>query len=179
MHAAALRDEFPVSDGHTLILPRRHVQSVFELVAEVRDRLRLSLNLPPDAFNVGPNDGLAKQTVMHAHVHFIPRYKGDMPDSRGGIRWVLPRKANYCKPEEADPFQQVEFLGFSSHSLSMVSLFRRINSRFFRRLRIFRWRMILRLMGHLEITFLPSLRSSLPTTGPKLHCFIWQPESRH
>jgi diadenosine tetraphosphate (Ap4A) HIT family hydrolase len=123
-HAAALRDGFPVSDGHTLIVPRRHVQSVFELageeqqdvwnlVAEVRDRLRSSLNLPPDAFNVGPNDGLdAGQTVMHAHVHVIPRYKGDMPDPRGGIRWVLPRKANYWKPEQADPFQQVEFLGF-------------------------------------------------------------------
>lgn len=123
-HAAALHDGFPVSDGHTLIVPRRHVQSVFELageeqqdvwnlVAEVRDRLTSSLKLTPDAFNVGPNDGVqAGQTVMHAHVHVIPRYKGDMPDPRGGIRWVLPRKANYWNPEEADPFQQVEFLGF-------------------------------------------------------------------
>ena len=123
-HAAALRDGFPVSDGHTLVLPRRHVQSVFELageeqqevwslVAEVRDRLRSTLGSVPDGFNVGPNDGVqAGQTVMHAHVHVIPRYKGDMPDPRGGIRWVLPRKANYWAPEKADPFQQVEFLGF-------------------------------------------------------------------
>jgi diadenosine tetraphosphate (Ap4A) HIT family hydrolase/5-methylcytosine-specific restriction endonuclease McrA len=123
-HAAALRDGFPVSDGHTLIVPRRHVCSVFELageeqmdvwnlVAEVRDQLQLSLTQAPDAFNVGPNDGIqAGQTVLHAHVHVIPRYNGDMPDPRGGIRWVLPRKANYWKPEEADPFQQVEFLGF-------------------------------------------------------------------
>ena len=123
-HAAALRDGFPVSDGHTLVLPRRHVQSVFELaveeqqevwnlVAEVRDRLRSTLGSVPDGFNVGPNDGVqAGQTVTHAHVHVIPRYKNDMPDPRGGIRWVLPRKANYWKPEQADPFQQVEFLGF-------------------------------------------------------------------
>lgn len=82
-HAAALSDGFPFSDEHTLIVPKRHVQSVFELaageqqdvwnlVAEVRDRLRSSLNLAPDAFNVGPNNGLdAGQTVKHAHIHVI------------------------------------------------------------------------------------------------------------
>lgn len=123
-HATAFPDQFPVSEGHTLIVPRRHVKSVFELpgeelqtvwtlVAEVRDRLRSTLDPAPDAFNVGPNDGdKAGQTVAHAHIHVIPRYVGDMPDPRGGIRWVLPRKANYWKPEEADPFQQVEFLAF-------------------------------------------------------------------
>jgi diadenosine tetraphosphate (Ap4A) HIT family hydrolase len=67
---------------------------VWNLVAEVRDRLRSSLNLPPDAFNVGPNDGLdAGQTVMHAHVHVIPRYKGDMPDPRGGMSEDLKMRA--------------------------------------------------------------------------------------
>lgn len=123
-HAAALRDGFPVSEGHTLIMPRRHVRSVFELageeqqdvwnlVAEIRDKLKASPGPVPDAFNIGPNDGVqAGQTVMHAHVHVIPRYQEDSPDPRGGIRWVLPRKANYWKPEEADSFQQVGFLSF-------------------------------------------------------------------
>ena len=50
--------------------------------------------------------------MFHGHVHVIPRYRGDVPDPRGGIRWVIPRKANYWDPAEADPFQQVEFLGF-------------------------------------------------------------------
>jgi hypothetical protein len=104
-------------------VPHRHVESIFQLDAEerasiwnlvvaVRDRLRRS-HRPPDGFNVGPNDGVeAGQTVLHGHVHVIPRYRGDMPDPRGGIRWVIPQKANYWDPAEADPFQQVEFLGF-------------------------------------------------------------------
>lgn len=123
-HAAAFLDGYPVSEGHTLIVPRQHIGSIFELggeaqagvwnlVAEVRDRLRQRFEIPPDGFNVGPNDGTeAGQTVAHAHVHVIPRYRGDVPDPRGGIRWVLPRKANYWNRAEADPFQQVEFLGF-------------------------------------------------------------------
>lgn len=122
--AIALSDGYPVSEGHTLIVPNRHVRSVFELmgeeqadvwalVAEARDRLRSSLGKQPEGFNIGPNDGeAAGQTVLHAHVHLIPRYSGDVPDPRGGIRWVLPRKANYWDPDQADPFQQVEFLGF-------------------------------------------------------------------
>ena len=117
-------DGYPVSDGHALIIPNRHVGSVFELrgdeqsdvwnlVAEARDRLRVCLKTVPSGFNVGPNDGpAAGQTVADAHVHLIPRYDGDMLDPRGGIRWVLPRKANYWSPEQADPFQQVEFIGF-------------------------------------------------------------------
>ena len=121
--ATAFLDGYPVSEGHTLVVPRRHVGSIFELageeqagiwnlVAEVRDRLRQRFDVQPDAFNVGPNDGVeAGQTVSHAHVHVIPRYRGDVPDPRGGIRWVIPRKANYWNPAEADPFQQVEFLG--------------------------------------------------------------------
>ncbi len=123
-HAAGILDGFPVSDGHSLVIPRRHVLSIFELnsaelddvwslVAELRDRLRATSAIVPDGFNIGPNDGTeAGQTVAHAHVHVIPRYRGDVPDPKGGIRWVIPRKANYWKPEEADPFQQVEFLQF-------------------------------------------------------------------
>ncbi len=104
-HALAVRDAFPVSPGHTLVVPRRHVASLFaltpaeqravwELVARVRSHLDAALR--PDAFNVGLNDGpAAGQTVPHAHVHVIPRYEGDVPDPRGGVRWILPARANY------------------------------------------------------------------------------------
>jgi diadenosine tetraphosphate (Ap4A) HIT family hydrolase len=123
-HAIAVLDKHPVSEGPTLVVPHRHVESIFQLggeeqtsvwnlVTQVRDRLRHRFDTPPDGFNVGPNDGVeAGQTVLHSHVHVIPRYRGDVPDPRGGIRWVIPRKANYWDPAEADPFQQVEFLGF-------------------------------------------------------------------
>ena len=106
-HAIALRDSFPISKGHTLVIPKRHVKSVFDLadaeqqaiwslVAEVRKKLAEELN--PDAFNVGVNDGeAAGQTVPHAHVHVIPRFKGDVADPRGGVRWIIPAKAKYWK----------------------------------------------------------------------------------
>jgi diadenosine tetraphosphate (Ap4A) HIT family hydrolase len=104
-HAIALRDGFPISEGHTLVVPRRHRASLFdltpgereavwELVAEVRDQI--AQDLAPDGFNIGLNDGeAAGQTIMHAHVHVIPRRRGDTPDPRGGVRWVLPDRAAY------------------------------------------------------------------------------------
>ncbi len=103
--ALAIRDRYPVATGHTLVIPRHHVQSLFELpynelvtvwqlVAKVRTQLHTQLR--PDAFTIGVNDGSAAgQTVGHAHVHVIPRTKGDVPDPRGGIRWVIPEKAPY------------------------------------------------------------------------------------
>jgi diadenosine tetraphosphate (Ap4A) HIT family hydrolase len=103
--AAALIDAFPVTEGHTLVVPKRHVASVFDLsdeeqaavwklVAQVR--ATLTAQLKPDGFNVGVNDGAAAgQTVMHAHVHVIPRRKGDVADPRGGVRWIMPSKAQY------------------------------------------------------------------------------------
>jgi diadenosine tetraphosphate (Ap4A) HIT family hydrolase len=103
--AIAFADGFPVSRGHTLVVPRRHVASVFELgdvelghlwllVSEVR--AELSRELSPDGFTIGVNDGQAAgQTVAHGHVHVIPRRVGDVPDPRGGVRWVLPAKAAY------------------------------------------------------------------------------------
>jgi diadenosine tetraphosphate (Ap4A) HIT family hydrolase len=103
--AVALLDGFPVTQGHTLVIPKRHVASLFELsdeeqaavwrlVAEVRASLIAELR--PDGFNVGLNDGSAAgQTVMHAHVHVIPRRKGDVADPRGGIRWIMPDRARY------------------------------------------------------------------------------------
>lgn len=98
-------DAFPVADGHTLVVPRKHVSTMFELttpeqnaiwelVARVRERLLAEMQ--PDGFNIGINDGLAAgQTVMHAHIHIIPRRHGDVPDPRGGIRWVISDNAPY------------------------------------------------------------------------------------
>lgn len=100
-----IRDGFPVSEGHTLIIPKRHVPSFFELKAiekaailqaldEAKEVLDKELN--PDGYNVGINDGeAAGQTVMHLHVHLIPRYRGDAEDPRGGVRWIFPEKAKY------------------------------------------------------------------------------------
>ena len=103
--AVALPDGFPLTMGHTLVLPKRHVASLFDLpdeeaaavwnlVIQVHDLLMAEFK--PDGFNVGLNDGAAAgQTVMHAHVHVIPRRHGDVLDPRGGVRWVVPDKAAY------------------------------------------------------------------------------------
>ena len=103
-HGVALWDGFPVSEGHALVVPRRHVASVFDLPpAELaslwefvgRVREELTNRFPVEAFNIGLNDGpLAGQTVPHAHIHVIPRRQGDVSDPRGGIRWVIPPKAD-------------------------------------------------------------------------------------
>ena len=103
--AAAFPDAFPVTEGHMLVIPKRHVVSLFELPEEEQAslwklvtmvRTKLQDELKPDGFNIGVNDGSAAgQTVMHAHVHVIPRRKGDVPDPRGGIRWIVPGKARY------------------------------------------------------------------------------------
>jgi diadenosine tetraphosphate (Ap4A) HIT family hydrolase len=91
-HGVAVVDAFPVAEGHTLVVPWRHVSSIYELstdeqigiwklVGRVREQLRT--RLAPDGFNIGFNDGVAAgQTVMHAHVHIIPRWNGDVPDPR-------------------------------------------------------------------------------------------------
>lgn len=103
--AFAIRDGYPISPGHTLAIPNRHVGSYFDLSPQehdalfeiVRDQKRvLDLDFSPQAYNIGINDGpAAGQTVSHLHVHLIPRYRGDVPDPRGGVRWVLPAKARY------------------------------------------------------------------------------------
>jgi diadenosine tetraphosphate (Ap4A) HIT family hydrolase len=104
-HAVAFFDGYPVSPGHALVIPRRHAASLFELDAEERAavwelvgevREWLCGERGPAAFNIGLNDGEeAGQTVRHAHVHVIPRYAGDVADPRGGVRWVVPEKADY------------------------------------------------------------------------------------
>ena len=104
-HFVVIRDGYPISPAHTLIIPKRHVGSFFELEEEERQTLfklleaakeRLVEEFHPDAFNIGINDGPeAGQTVPHLHIHLIPRYKGDVEDPRGGVRWLIPEKANY------------------------------------------------------------------------------------
>jgi diadenosine tetraphosphate (Ap4A) HIT family hydrolase len=103
--AVAFKDGFPVNPGHTLIVPRRHVERFFELTAEEQAALwrllpelkqRLDARHAPAGYNVGLNVGeAAGQTVGHAHVHLIPRYAGDVEDPRGGVRWVVPARAKY------------------------------------------------------------------------------------
>jgi diadenosine tetraphosphate (Ap4A) HIT family hydrolase len=103
--ALVVPDAHPVSPGHTLIIPVRHVTSFFETTSEERvalmealdwARLDVLTRKAPDGFNIGINDGAAAgQTIMHLHLHLIPRYAGDRPDPRGGVRWLFPEKAAY------------------------------------------------------------------------------------
>ena len=103
--AVVIRDGFPVSPGHTLIIPRRHVASFFEITDTERNdlmsllaaaRADLDREFRPAGYNIGINDGTAAgQTVPHLHIHLIPRYTGDADDPRGGVRWVLADKAAY------------------------------------------------------------------------------------
>ena len=104
-------DSFPVSPGHALVVPRRHAVSWGDLAAEEKaavtagvDAVRVLIDERhrPDGYNVGFNDGLAAgQTVMHFHMHVIPRYRGDTHDPRGGVRWVLGDKTAYWR----DPYK--------------------------------------------------------------------------
>jgi diadenosine tetraphosphate (Ap4A) HIT family hydrolase len=96
----ALLDSYPLSPGHALIVPKRHVVSLFDLmpdeVAEAYGLLAEAANIltyryEVDGFNVGVNDGRAAgRTVDHLHIHLIPRYVGDVADPRGGVRNILP-----------------------------------------------------------------------------------------
>ena len=98
-------DKFPVSDGHTLIIPFRHFSNYFDatqreknaiwsLVEDVKHEIRQEHS--PDGYNIGVNIGRAAgQTIPHLHVHIIPRYEGDMDDPKGGIRGVIPKKQKY------------------------------------------------------------------------------------
>lgn len=100
-----LWDAFPITEGHALVVPRRHVASIYELSTEeqaalwtlvANARQRLNADLHPDGFNIGLNDGeAAGQTILHAHIHIIPRYSGDVADPRGGVRWIISEKARY------------------------------------------------------------------------------------
>jgi superfamily II DNA or RNA helicase/diadenosine tetraphosphate (Ap4A) HIT family hydrolase len=140
--AFAIRDGCPVSPGHTLVIPRREVATWFEatrdeqlaildLIDEVRRQLDAEFH--PQGYNVGFNTGeAAGQTVMHLHVHVIPRYEGDMDDPRGGVRHVIPWKGNYKRTlapplatgGAADPFiDHIAPLFAASREVAIVAAF--------------------------------------------------------
>jgi diadenosine tetraphosphate (Ap4A) HIT family hydrolase len=103
--AVAIRDGYPVSPGHTLLMPKRHAGAFFDLSQQERteilcllDRAKAAIDIEfrPQGYNIGINDGAAAgQTVPHLHVHLIPKFDGDVRDPRGGVRWVIPAKADY------------------------------------------------------------------------------------
>jgi ATP adenylyltransferase len=100
-----LWDAYPVSPGHALLVPQRHAPTWFEAAAEERAALFgaidaaktiIEQNYRPNGYNIGINCGAAAgQTIFHLHIHLIPRFEGDVADPRGGVRYVIPQKANY------------------------------------------------------------------------------------
>lgn len=104
-NAFAIYDNYPVTEGHTLIISKREIPTWFDATPDEQrsmmsllDKMKLFLQdkYHPDGFNIGINNGKAAgQTIPHLHVHLIPRYEGDMDDPRGGVRHVIPEKGNY------------------------------------------------------------------------------------
>jgi diadenosine tetraphosphate (Ap4A) HIT family hydrolase len=105
---------FPVNPGHCEIFPKRHVKDIFDFTEEEENELfgiqkivieTIMKKFRPDGFNTGNNIGLAGgQTISHMHWHVIPRYKGDVENPRGGVRNIIPQRADYTKtihPHEA------------------------------------------------------------------------------
>ena len=108
-HAAAFRDGYPVTNLHTLVIPKRHVETYFDLSEEERKGVHALLESQRakimaedeavEGFNIGWNCGeVAGQTVFHAHVHLIPRRKGDVENPRGGVRHLMPGMGDYNAP---------------------------------------------------------------------------------
>ena len=107
-HVVWILDAHPVSTGHSLIVPKRHIESFFEATPAERgailsllDRAQehASRSHTPSGYNIGINEGSAAgSSVPHLHVHLIPRFPGDSEDPRGGVRWVIPHKADYWSP---------------------------------------------------------------------------------
>ena len=105
--AFSARDTYPASPGHTLVIPRRHVASFFDLTAEeasaclaliTEERMLLDKEFKPDGYNIGVNVGQAAgQSIFHVHIHLIPRYKGDVENPQGGVRHVIPKKGHYTR----------------------------------------------------------------------------------
>ena len=103
--AYSARDSYPVSPGHTLVVPRRHVANFFELAPEEinacmalinEERKLLDEAFKPDGYNIGVNIGpAAGQSIFHVHIHIIPRYEGDVENPQGGVRHVIPRRGHY------------------------------------------------------------------------------------
>lgn len=105
-YAFAIRDVFPVTEQHSLIIPKRHVEDYFglttdeligcnSLLADIRKAI-LESDKSVKGFNIGANAGeVAGQTIFHCHIHLIPRRVGDVNNPRGGVRHVIPGKGNY------------------------------------------------------------------------------------
>ncbi|HBQ25470.1 MAG TPA: HIT family protein [Syntrophomonas sp.] len=103
--AWARYDKYPVSPGHILIITKRHVADFFDTTIKERRALndlleeakkKLDQEYSPDGYNIGVNcNTAAGQTVMHLHIHLIPRYQGDIDNPRGGVRGVIPDKRIY------------------------------------------------------------------------------------
>ncbi len=103
--AIVVWDAYPVSPGHALIIPRRHITDFFQTTRKERGAIsdllesiksEIVRRYRPSGFNLGVNVGeSAGQTIEHTHMHVIPRYFGDVQDPRGGIRGVIPSKRNY------------------------------------------------------------------------------------
>ena len=101
----AIYDEYPVSKGHVLLIPKEHCETFFDLPEQLMDSIPywikhikniLDDKYHPSVYNIGVNCGKrAGQTVMHCHIHIIPRYDGDVEDPRGGVRGVIPSKQKY------------------------------------------------------------------------------------
>ena len=105
-YAYAIRDGYPVTKLHTLIIPKRHIDNYFDLKENELlgcDALLRSIknavqekDTTVAGFNIGMNSGLvAGQTIFHCHIHLIPRREGDVEDPRGGVRHVIPGKGCY------------------------------------------------------------------------------------
>ena len=105
-HTFVIRDAFPVTEGHTLIIPKRHVADYFDLnpsetsdIQELLQKHKAMIEVNDesvDGFNIGINVGAtAGQTVLHVHVHIIPRRIGDVENPKGGVRGVIPAKQKY------------------------------------------------------------------------------------
>lgn len=105
----AFYDGYPVSPGHALIIPKRHVASYFDLTNHEREAMNVMLQyvkqrvgerFHPDGYNIGINvNEAAGQSVFHVHMHLIPRYKGDVANPKGGVRGVIPGKQKYSTIE--------------------------------------------------------------------------------
>ena len=105
-HTFVIRDAFPVTEGHTLFIPKRHVADYFDLnpnetsdIQELLQKHKAMIEVNDesvDGFNIGINVGeTAGQTVFHVHVHLIPRRIGDVENPKGGVRGVIPAKQKY------------------------------------------------------------------------------------
>lgn len=101
----AILDGYPVTKGHTLLIPKRHCATYFDLNDQELERLNTLIKMikahldeefKPNGYNIGVNCGeTAGQTIMHCHIHIIPRYDGDCENPRGGVRGVIPSMQSY------------------------------------------------------------------------------------